>query len=188
MFKGFIRLAVVAALLTSIVTVVLIWKDVDKYTWQLEKHISPYLRGQMSNTVPSGLSWPVFAATSKFLALSNSEKVDTASDFYERNVRQDELRYFVGHNDAFKKWFLATANLSLNDAPIEYFDHEYGKVPFRNFMAPTINIAPRMSYVLFSKHSLVMSTISASVATVLLLLIIFLFRWIYSGHIKKDKQ
>lgn len=185
MIKGFIRLAVVAALLTWIVTAVIIWKDADKDTWRLKKHISPYLRGEMSDTVPSSLSWPVFAATPEFLALSDSEKVDTASDFYERNVRHVEWRHFVGHDDAFKKWFLATAILSLNDAPLEYFNDEYGKVAFRHFKIPTITITPRMSYVLFSKHALVTSTILASMVIVLLILTILLARWVYNGFIKR---
>lgn len=186
MIKGFFRLAVVATFLIWIVTAVMVWRETDKGIWRVERNISPYLRGVMSTSLPSDDSWPVFAATPKFLALSDSEKVNAASDLYEQHVRYLERWYFVGNDDALKKWFLATARLSLNDAPIRYFPYDYQlDIAYRGFYIPGINIAPRMSYVLFSKHVLTTTTIIAGSFVFLLIPATLLVRWVYSGFAKR---
>ena len=143
MTRGFIRLSVVVILLTWMGAAFFQWRHLEADIWHIERHISPYLRGEMSGLPITKREWPAYAATPGFLALSEKERVQVAAEFYESHVRWLEREYFVGHEDALKKWFVKTARLGVNEAPVQYFFaaglHE---VPFRNFGVTGIAIAP----------------------------------------------
>lgn len=180
MIKGFIRLGIAVALLTWIGAAVFQWRHVESDKWLIEGHVSLYLRGPMSALPPTDTFWPAYAANPSFLALSERERVKVASNFYERKVRPLEELYFVGHADTFKNWFISTARLDVNEAPVRHFDG----VAYRQFDIPRIWIAPRISYVLFGENVLLLTAIIFGAVMILIIASTLAVRWIYYGFVK----
>jgi len=179
MIKGFIRLAVTTTLLIWVGVAVFVWIATDESTWRLERHISPYLT---EKSFISPTSWPVYAATSEFLALSDKEKIDAATKFYEEEIKPMERTHFIGHDDVFKNWLIETATQNLIEAPIRNYPDG---TTYRAFELPGILIAPRLTYTLFSKYAIQITAILSILFNLSAIPFILLVRWVYKGFVSK---
>ena len=168
-------------LLTWVGLGVVEWRDLAPGVWVVEQHISPYLRGKLSSIPPTDDSWPVFAATPAFLALSKDERKIVAKRFFEKNIRPLEKSYFFGGPGLFEGWVVRTSQMGPSEAPIEYFIGGERRIPYRKFDPPPISVQPRLSYVFFNREVLFLTGIISFGAIVVMIVSAILIRWIYRG-------
>ncbi len=185
MITGFVRLGIVVVLLVWMGTAIYQWWVLDDDIWRVEGHISPFLRGDMSDFMPSPTDWPVYAATPDFLALSENERVREAAKFFEAHVSFWEYAYFLGHNDALKQWMISTARLGTDEAPVQYWRVESLEIPYRQFNPPGIAIAPRLRYVFFNETVVALTALISTAILIVLILATVVIRWVYRGFAKK---
>lgn len=112
--KGLARLTIVVYIVLWIACSLYFWN----YTLEQGKIYQTQLRPDASMILAtSDQSWCVIMATKKFLALSDTDKVDSANAFFDRHIKGgiESLHYDV---DAYRESFVRSATLSLKQAPI----------------------------------------------------------------------
>ena len=138
--------------------------------------------------VRSGKSPVQSCTTPDFLALSENERVQEASDFYKKHVRRWEFKYVLGDENGLKQWMIATARLGTDEAPVNHWLTEWSgglEIPYRPFEVTGIVFKPRLDYILFNENALLITAFISLAIWIVIILATLVIRWVYRGFAKE---
>lgn len=185
MLKGIFRLTIVLAILSWIGTLAFHYYHLQSDVWRFKQHISPHLRGEYSDILPSECSWPVYAAREEFVSLPSKERWTKAEDFYNLYIKPWESWYRL---EGLKKWILESSQHTVEQARIVKGSWNGIEVSYRSFDPPGIVVGPRLSYLLFSSTTLFIALIFAIVVNILSVIILFTGHWVWRGFHPPGKK
>jgi hypothetical protein len=182
LLRGFFRLAVIFFLIFWA------WASWSTWDWALKDQTfnSHYnIAGYDSSP------WPKEIAKDKFLSLPVEERQSLARAYFEKNIEGWAKADFYDP-DELREWFIKTATLSLEEAPLEE-RHPFEDLPsytvrYRNI---PLKDMPRMQpwRMLISRHgaeNLLVALVAALGTTLIVAGCFFVVRWIVRGFTKAD--
>jgi len=163
----------VIVILSWLIAVIFTWRHLGEDLWRFEQHISVYL----TEHSPHEGTWPVYAATPRFLSLDSEGRLDAANTFYERNIGFWDTIYFTPR---LKEWIIKSSQYDLKKAPALTQQWNNYDVTFRNFPIEGVMVAPKLTYVLFNSNTLAIAAFLA----IFLGFILSIFLWVMRGFQK----
>jgi len=135
---------------------------------------------------PMNGDWLVETATDNFLAKSVDEKQYLAKVYFEKHIEGLASEYFYDTH-AFKRWFIKTATLSLDQAPIKEYvpwdDTPHYIIRYRDI--PSNGMPHVQIWRAFFNRWIPLLSLSASLIGTLLFSVCFLaIRWVVRGFRK----
>lgn len=182
---GFSRLAVVLFVSFWVFFPFYQIHDNSKSIDLIHHHLYRYAGGL---NMPMPGQWLVEMATDSFLAKSADEKQYLAKVYFEKHIEGLAREYFYD-TEEFKKWFIKTATLSLDQAPIKEYAPwsdtpnyiiRYREIPSDGM--PHVQIWRAF----FDKWILLFTLCASIVVTLFFAICFFTIRWLVQGFSRKD--
>lgn len=189
-WSGLVRLAVVLFLLFWPSFSIIAVNDAEKIgNDHILSHVCEYYG--LFRSVPTG--WKATIATDGFLSLSAEERCSLAAEYFDKRIEGIARENYYDTN-ALRKWFIRSATLTLEEAPIRetvpFDDNPLYTIHYRNAPAEYVVQMPRVLIwdVLFTKGIILIALGAALFSALGIGLCVFVIRWIVNGFRSQSEQ